>query len=654
MIKMYQKKLIFLVVLQIFVISTIFLVGSLSTINYLPPLADHKSSTLSINDEYIMWDVEGTIISNASANQQVAQICSDGAGGAIITWRDYRNGDWDIYAQKINSTGNVQWTADGVAICTESDDQQLAQICSDGAGGAIITWRDYRTGSNEDIYTQKIDSSGNIQWTANGTAICTQGNTQTDPQICSDGAGGAIITWDDSRSAGGIYAQKILSSGGVQWTADGKLICSITASNPQICSDGAGGAIITWVDTRFGDMDIFAQKILTNGSIQWTTNGEIISTASLEQNNPQICSDGAGGAIITWQDMETGPTFDIYAQRISSIGNIQWVPNGTAICTEIDWQQTPQICSDGAGGAIITWNDYRPAADCDIYAQKILTNGSIQWTTNGTAICTAYNIQGSPQICSDGAGGAIITWKDYRAPTNIDIYTQKINSSGSLQWTADGKAICTVSENQDSPQICSDGAGGAIITWSDYRSGNNYDIYAQKIITDAIPTSNHPDDISTTMDGSETIAWALYDDWDGGKYRVWLDGGIWVDWTGWNKSNILIVPIYRGVFGTYNYTIEYYDSQNQYGISDSVIVTIINTTETPESPSEESPIFISGGQGGGDVASFLLSPLGLGIIAGFGALFLILLVIGINNNKTFKELDKKISETPITKKSIKK
>ena len=53
-----------------------------------------------------------------------------------------------------------------------------------------------------------------------------------------------------------------------------------------------------------------------------------------------------------------------------------------------------------------------------------------------------------------------------------------MNASGSVQWTADGVAICTATGDQGSPQIISDGAGGAIITWQDYRSGN-YDIYAQ-------------------------------------------------------------------------------------------------------------------------------------------------------------------------------
>ncbi len=73
----------------------------------------------------------------------------------------------------------------------------------------------------------------------------------------------------------------------------------------------------------------------------------------------------------------------------------------------------PQLISDGANNTIITWQDSRDVAD-DIYAQKVNSNGEVQWTTNGKAICTANGNQLVPQIISDGAGGAIITWDDSR------------------------------------------------------------------------------------------------------------------------------------------------------------------------------------------------------------------------------------------------
>ncbi|HTP79121.1 MAG TPA: hypothetical protein VMM57_01815, partial [Bacteroidota bacterium] len=64
-----------------------------------------------------------------------------------------------------------------------------------------------------------------------------------------------------------------------------------------------------------------------------------------------------------------------------------------------------------------------------------------QWSTNpavNNAICTATNNQDSPTIVSDGSGGAIITWEDHRNGTDNDIYAQRINAAGTPQWTSNG------------------------------------------------------------------------------------------------------------------------------------------------------------------------------------------------------------------------
>jgi hypothetical protein len=153
-------------------------------------------------------------------------------------------------------------------LCTATNFQDRPKIISDGAGGAIVAWYDWRNGSN-DIYAQRVDISGAIQWTADGEALCTAAGNQSDPRLVSDGAGGAIVTWQDSRSGiVDIYAQRVNASGDVQWTTDGEPICNAIGEqyNPAIASDGAGGAIIAWTDTRGGvDYDDYAQRITRQG-----------------------------------------------------------------------------------------------------------------------------------------------------------------------------------------------------------------------------------------------------------------------------------------------------------------------------------------------------------------------------------------------------
>ncbi|MEK6616897.1 MAG: T9SS type A sorting domain-containing protein [Bacteroidota bacterium] len=379
------------------------------------------------------------------------------------------------------SNANAQWSSNPAmnnAICQATNDQKSPQLVSDGSGGAIITWQDKRGGINYDIYVQRINASGIVQWTVDGVAICTAADDQSEPSLVSDGSGGVIVTWNDRRPGTyfDIYAQRINGSGIVQWTADGVAICTAAKSQttPQLISDGSGGAIITWDDDRGATLDIYAQRINGSGIVQWIANGAAICTATDVQTSAQLISDGNGGAIITFTWKNYPNTIaDIYVQRINASGIVQWTANGVAICTAVGMQQFPQLISDGNGGAIITWEDPQ------IHTQRINASGIVQWTTNGVAINTAVNTQPSPQLVSDGSGGAIITWGDMRSGF-FDIYVQRINASGIVQWTGNGVTICTAANSQNQPKIISDSCT-SIITWRDLRGGTTLDIYASKI-----------------------------------------------------------------------------------------------------------------------------------------------------------------------------
>ncbi len=437
----------------------------------------------------------------ATDDQTRPAITSDDSSGAIITWRDYRNGtDYNIYAQRVDDTGAVKWTADGVAICIALEWQNSPDIVSNGSGGAIIAWDDSRNGY-EDIYAQRINASGSVQWTTDGVAICTESGAQTNAKIVSDGSGGAIITWSDYRTAwqSDIYAQRVNASGVTQWTTNGVPIC--TASNNQyyqeIISDGSGGAIIVWQDERrgFSNPDIYAQRVNASGVVQWTANGDSICTAPSNQHYPKLVSDGSGGAIITWYDERNG-NYDIYAQRINASGVVQWTTNGVPICTATNQQADPVIASDGSGGAIIAWRDFRSGNDDDIYAQRINASGVVQWTANGIPICNTSDSQVHPFIVSDGTNGAIIAWNTHRMvgfDSYTEIYAQRVNSSGTAQWTTNGVAINKETNWQEfCGVIVSDDANGAIIAWEDQRSLEN-DIYAQRVYSDgSLTKSSYP------------------------------------------------------------------------------------------------------------------------------------------------------------------
>jgi hypothetical protein len=475
-----------------------------------------------------------TAICQATGNQLAPYIVSDGAGGAIIAWWDNRGTSTDIYAQRIDASGHVRWTTNGVAIVTTVGDQNALAMVSDGLGGAIIAWQDNRNGADWDIYAQRINALGQVQWTTNGVAISTAASNQAEPAIVCDGAGSAIITWIDYRSGTNydIYAQRIKSYGVVQWTANGVPISNAANDQtaPTIISDDSDGAIITWSDFRNGtDNNVYAQRINVSGVVQWTADGVPISTAVRNQTWPKLISDGSGGAIIAWFEFSTVSDADIYAQRIDNSGIVQWAMNGVAISTATNNQQSHTTISDSAGGAIIAWADYRSGTHWDVYIQRINVSGVVQWTTDGVAISTGDFGKGIPHIASDDSGGAIIVWDDFRDSTDENIYAQRIDASGMVRWTTSGIAVTTAPNRQDNSylynSIVADGSHGAIITWTDLRNGTDWNIYANKIGKPSLSITR-PTTIDVWRPGDQdTIRWFAADTVHWVRIEYSLDNG---------------------------------------------------------------------------------------------------------------------------------
>lgn len=283
-------------------------------------------------------------------------------------------------------------------------------------------------------------------------AICTAPDDQGEPVIASDGAGGAIVAWDDRRAGGQqwhIFAQHVLATGEVDgaWPENGRRLCAAATSqtSPTIVADGAGGAVIVWLDHRNANADIFAQRVQANGQIDpsWPPDGLVVCSSSSYQTTPVAVLSCPDAVVVAWGEDLGGPS-DVYAGRILLSGAVDpsWPANGLAVCTAVSWQGAPGIVADGAGGAVISWVDWRTDVDSDPYAQHVLGSGQVDpdWPINGRALCTAPGNQGGWAIVADGSGGAIVGWPDNRGdPTAADIYAQHVlGGGGDRSRLADG------------------------------------------------------------------------------------------------------------------------------------------------------------------------------------------------------------------------
>lgn len=430
------------------------------------------------------WHLNGTVISAEPGYQVEQAAIPDGNGGAIIVWSDSRDAaaDHDLYVQKINGQGVAQWTAGGVPVCMEAYDQSRPAILSDGLGGAVVAWIDYRSGHGGDIYAQRIDADGSPRWTANGVPISAAEGYQTNHKMTPDGFGGTIIIWEDYRSGNpDIYAMSIDGNGATRWAGNGVAICSgdWDQIRPGIVADGSGGAIVAWEDWRNGaNTDIFAQRISAAGAVQWIPNGLAVTTATGDQGSLVCVPDGAGGAIVAWEDFRTS-TPAVYTQRVNVSGAGQWTSGGTPVCAVASAKTRPALAPDGQGGAFLVWEDFRSNSDYEIYGQRMGSGGQYLWTSSGTRVCYPQGSQYYPGIVADDAGGAFVNWADFRSG-NADIYVQRIDDYGVCLWNAYGVPVCQADGEQANPAVVTGSGGGMILAWADPRGGNR-DLYAQRI-----------------------------------------------------------------------------------------------------------------------------------------------------------------------------
>jgi beta propeller repeat protein len=472
-----------------------------------------------------LWGTSGVTICNAAAGQFAPEIISDGAGGAIITWYDYRGGAGeDVYAQRVDKDGNVLWQDNGLAVCTATGTQWYPKIASDGAGGAIIVWSDSRTSSSDDnIFGQRLDPNGKALWDKDGISICSAPNNQEKPVIAATDKG-AIIAWQDSRSGNvDIYAQKIDLSGKPLWGADGLATATAPYSqeDPQIAIEESGGALIVWTDNREEQTAIFAQKITADGKIEWGDAGRQLAKANGDQRNPKIVKSKTLDWLVVWEDTRQGTSL-LYGQKINSSGVNLWLETGLPLAPGGKAEEKPWLALTADGQAVVVWQDRRNGG-FDLFGQKLATDGTPGWPADGQPLANAMGsvIHQNVSLIDSGRGEIIMAFEDARSGY-LNIYAQKMSLQGGLLWGKNAIPLAKVKADQTNPCLVSDGAGGALVVWEDHRDPNFTKIYGQHISAQGKKTwegGSHP---LTDLDSQQTSP-AIISDGDGGAIVVWQD-----------------------------------------------------------------------------------------------------------------------------------
>src|SRR5262249_17984868 len=151
-------------------------------------------------------------------------------------------------------------------------------------------------------------------------------------------------------------------------------------------------------------------------------------------------------------------------RRVNNAGTLLWTANGVDICSDPAGQHWPEIVPGGASDYVVAWADARAGGGViDLYAQKVTSSGSTSWTANGVRIGRREGDM-RPSMVSDGSGGAYLGWDDNGGGicfqnSGAFAYAQHVLSNGLVAsgWPADGRSMSALPGGRFSPSVANDG-----------------------------------------------------------------------------------------------------------------------------------------------------------------------------------------------------
>ncbi len=432
------------------------------------------------------WGTEGVTVCGDASLQEMSGICRDGSGGAIIVWRDARNGVMGIWGQRIGASGSPMWTIDGVQV-SGSGDYTGGQAISDDAGGVYVVYE----GSESGVFCTRLDGmDGSEIWTIQTDA---SGMLCSGTAAAEDGTGGVLLGWE--RRSVLFYGKFVMSMGGGA-RDDGSIYLKDTigqSSPPGESSDEnysvkGGFWKPTHANLPISESDIYVQRLDSAGTELWGAGGICLYDTSEAQKNPRAASDGSGCGFFVWEDMRSpSNTRSLYIQKIDSGGSIVWRADGVQVyaggASEYELM-SHAVVSDSEGGAVITWC----AGNRDVYATRIDSNGDNAW--GGEVALTDHEetsgVSDYPyQSVSDGLGGAFTVFSRRNEPANsYEIVCQSVAYNGSLPWGINGEAVCIYAQGERYNALvakCDGNMTGALCCWIDERTVDSEALYVMGI-----------------------------------------------------------------------------------------------------------------------------------------------------------------------------
>lgn len=291
----------------------------------------------------------------------------------------------------------------------------------------------------------------------------------TEVKAGADGSVWAVIYHPNADNADGeediknvIYEYRLQhfdAQGNPQFADNGILLCdysniSYTVVNTYLAVDKDGNAVVSVKDCRNSNgkqHSYTAYKVNAKGEMLWGEDGVAISDATKPADFAAFMSmtelDDSSFVFAWMEQTSTGDTH-VYLQRLSHDGKAMWDSAKVSILDE--YSAYPYLVSSGDNTCILL---YARTSSAILYARKLDFEGESVWGKDTRIYRGGFGqtpIQTLLGLTESGDGGALVTWTDDRSGTNIE-------SAYMSYVDADGKLGFAGASDEGDVKLCYDG-----------------------------------------------------------------------------------------------------------------------------------------------------------------------------------------------------
>ena len=419
----------------------------------------------------VVWEVDGSAVTGARVNGSGSVEAFVNVGGSghkrrpAIAWSGTRflvvwqAATTDIHGARLSGTGGF---LSNVTVSVAAGTQDMPALAWNGAH-FLVAWQDTRNGRAE-IFVARVTSGGTVVEPA-GIPLSTGPDRRFSPAVAAVGST-FLVAWRDIREGFptlAVFATPIASDGTVQDPSGIYFSSSRGTSSAPALAPSAGRIFVAWADNRLGLLDIFGARMTTGGTVL-DPAGVTVSTLSTAQRDPAVAFNGTN-FFVAWEPL--GGTPRVRGVLVGPGGRLL---KGTSLFLSAAGyvvEENPAVASDGSQ-FLVVWRGFNEARDSyDILGVRVDASGAVAGSP--FSITTVAGNEQRPAVAWTDSS-FLVTWEDDRNGVDLDVFANRVSSSGTVLDGPGGRAVVTAAGDQDNPDVAGHG-NGALVVWEDGRGG---------------------------------------------------------------------------------------------------------------------------------------------------------------------------------------